>query len=93
MPCTIIMCAKKAKTILAILEDFLTKNTLSSLCLLDVGSSTGIIDNFVADHFAEVTGIDPIKPGAYIPSRFVAPHSLPQHSFMFLCRINISFPY
>ena len=49
---------KKAKTILAILQDFLNKNTLSSLCLLDVGSSTGIIDNFLADHFSEVTGID-----------------------------------
>ena len=49
---------RKAKTILAILQDFLDKKTISSLSLLDVGSSTGIIDNFLADHFSEVTGID-----------------------------------
>ncbi len=48
---------KKAKTILAIIEDFLAK-PLSTLQLLDVGSSTGIIDHFLADHFGMVTGID-----------------------------------
>jgi len=49
---------KKAKTIIAVLQDFLGENILSSLTLLDVGASTGIIDNFLADYFLEVTGID-----------------------------------
>ena len=49
---------RKAKTILAVLKDFLNGKALSSLTLLDVGSSTGIIDNYLADHFLKVIGID-----------------------------------
>ena len=49
---------RKAKTILAVLHDFFNKKPLSSLSLLDVGSSTGIIDNYLADYFLKVTGID-----------------------------------
>jgi ubiquinone/menaquinone biosynthesis C-methylase UbiE len=49
---------KKARTILAVLQDFHGKTPLSSLSLLDVGSSTGIIDDFLADYFLKVTGID-----------------------------------
>lgn len=49
---------RKAKTILAVLQDFYGNNTLNSLKLLDIGSSTGIIDNYLADHFLEVTGVD-----------------------------------
>lgn len=49
---------RKAKTIIAVLQDFLGESTLSSLTLLDVGASTGIIDNYLTDYFLEVTGID-----------------------------------
>ena len=49
---------RKAKTILAVMQDFLGQTPLPSLSLLDVGSSTGIIDNFLVDHFFKVTGID-----------------------------------
>jgi len=49
---------KKAKTMLAIMHDYLEATSTSSLRLLDVGSSTGIIANYLADHFLQVTGID-----------------------------------
>lgn len=49
---------KKAITILAVLQDFFQNSNTSSLTLLDIGTSTGIIDNFLADHFGQITGID-----------------------------------
>jgi len=49
---------RKAKTILAVLQHFLGDSTSSSLSLLDVGSSTGIIDNYLTDYFLNVTGVD-----------------------------------
>lgn len=48
---------KKAKTIIAVLNDFF-KIPLNQFSLLDIGSSTGIIDNYLADHFKNVFGID-----------------------------------
>lgn len=51
----------KAKTIIAVLSEYFNKNT-NKLCLLDVGASSGIIDNFLADHFLSVTGIDIDEP-------------------------------
>jgi 2-polyprenyl-3-methyl-5-hydroxy-6-metoxy-1,4-benzoquinol methylase len=49
---------RKARTILAVLRDFQQVADLSSYTLLDMGSSTGIIDNYLADHFAKVIGVD-----------------------------------
>ena len=49
---------RKAMTLLAVLQDFFKETDTSSLTLLDMGSSTGIIDNFLADHFGQVTGTD-----------------------------------
>ena len=49
---------RKAMTILAVLQNFFKKTSTSDLTLLDMGSSTGIIDNFLADHFGQVTGVD-----------------------------------
>lgn len=49
---------RKAATILAVIDDYFGNSTTSTLNLLDVGSSTGIIDNFLADYFARVTGTD-----------------------------------
>lgn len=49
---------RKAKTIVKVCQDFLGRENLSNLTLLDVGSSSGIIDNYLADFFHSVSGID-----------------------------------
>lgn len=49
---------RKALTILKVCQDFLQRESLNHLRLLDVGSSSGIIDNYLANHFREVVGID-----------------------------------
>lgn len=48
---------RKAKTMLAILSEHFHK-PLNMLSILDVGASTGIIDNYLAEHFGHVVGID-----------------------------------
>ena len=48
---------KKARTMVAVLKDFFL-NDISSLNLLDVGCSTGIISHHLSKHFNNVTGID-----------------------------------
>ncbi|GMQ91337.1 MAG: hypothetical protein BMS9Abin11_0645 [Gammaproteobacteria bacterium] len=49
---------KKANTIISILDDYFQDTELSSLDMLDVGASTGIIDHFLSDHFNKIVGID-----------------------------------
>lgn len=48
----------RAIRIIKTLEDFLGKGKLKELTLLDVGSSTGIMDDVLATRFKEVLGID-----------------------------------
>lgn len=48
---------RKAKTMVAVLDDYF-EVPLQDLHVLDVGASTGIIDNYLADHFKIVHGID-----------------------------------
>lgn len=48
---------QKAKRILAVLNDSCQGN-LNNLSVLDAGCSTGIIDNYLAPNFKELTGID-----------------------------------
>ncbi len=48
---------RKARTMLAVLDDFLDKS-LSECDVLNVGGSAGAIDNFLADHAGRVVGID-----------------------------------
>jgi ubiquinone/menaquinone biosynthesis C-methylase UbiE len=48
---------RKARTMVAVLEDYLGPN-LQDLDLLDVGSSTGIIDEALASSFHTVVGLD-----------------------------------
>lgn len=49
----------KAKTMIAVLSNFFgSQSALDELVVLDVGSSTGIIDNYLAGYFKKVTGID-----------------------------------
>ncbi len=49
---------QKAVRIIKTLSDFFENNKLKNLRLLDVGASTGIIDNILAKSFKEVTGTD-----------------------------------
>lgn len=48
---------RKAATMVAILEDYFDI-PLKKLQVLDVGASTGIIDNHLANYFYSVQGID-----------------------------------
>ncbi|MFC1625808.1 class I SAM-dependent methyltransferase [Patescibacteria group bacterium] len=48
----------KARQMVNILEDYFGNRSLKTLNLLDVGSSTGIIDNYLSNKFSHVTGID-----------------------------------
>jgi len=52
---------KKAQTMVAVLRDFLGSN-LQSFSVLDVGSSTGIITNYLSNCFGKVVGIDIDEP-------------------------------
>jgi 2-polyprenyl-3-methyl-5-hydroxy-6-metoxy-1,4-benzoquinol methylase len=52
----------KAETIVRVCQDFLGRRELKDLHLLDVGSSNGIIDNHLAQHFGLVWGIDIDEP-------------------------------
>jgi len=49
---------RKAITTLSVLKNYFSKCNLSQMALLDVGASSGIIGNYLSQHFAEVTGID-----------------------------------
>lgn len=52
---------RKARTMIAVLTDYLSE-PLDNYDLLNVGGSAGIIDNYLADHFHRVVGIDIDKP-------------------------------
>ncbi|MDO8863366.1 class I SAM-dependent methyltransferase [Haliea sp. E1-2-M8] len=66
---------RKAVTLVRVCQDFLQRQDLSHLSVLDVGSSSGIIDNFLADHFGSVTGIDIDAPAmAWAQANFDKPN-------------------
>jgi len=48
---------KKAKTMVAVLNDYF-RTDLKSFSVLDIGSSTGIIANYLSKYFGKVIGID-----------------------------------
>ena len=48
---------RKAKTMVSVLRDYFNTD-LKLFNLLDVGSSTGLIANYLAMYFGEVVGID-----------------------------------
>ena len=48
---------RKAKTMVSVLQDYFNTD-LKFLTLLDVGSSTGLVANYLAKCFGEVVGID-----------------------------------
>lgn len=49
---------RKAITTLSVLKNYFGDDEVGLMSLLDVGASTGIIDNFLSHSFAKVTGID-----------------------------------
>lgn len=49
---------RKANRMVKTLEVHFGKGNLSKLTLLDIGSSTGIIDNYLSKYFKKVVGID-----------------------------------
>jgi len=49
---------RKAKTMIAVLSDYFGVPRLADLTVLDVGSSTGIIDHYLSQHVKRMTGID-----------------------------------
>lgn len=53
----------RALRIIKTLEHFFKKKSLKQMTLLDVGSSTGIIDNYLAKYLKKVTGIDVDESG------------------------------
>jgi len=62
---------RKAETIVPVCSDFIAPDNLSELHVLDVGSSSGVIDNYLDDHFGQVTGIDIDAPAmAYAKAKF-----------------------
>jgi 2-polyprenyl-3-methyl-5-hydroxy-6-metoxy-1,4-benzoquinol methylase len=52
---------RKAKTMVAVLKDY-SKKPVSTLSLLNVGGSAGIIDNYLADHFHSIVSVDIDEP-------------------------------
>ena len=48
---------RKARTMLAVLEDYFD-GSVAELAVLNVGGSAGAIDNYLADHCRRVVGID-----------------------------------
>jgi ubiquinone/menaquinone biosynthesis C-methylase UbiE len=52
---------RKARTMVAVLENYLP-SPLSNYDLLNVGGSTGIIDNYLSKHFKRVVGVDIDEP-------------------------------
>jgi ubiquinone/menaquinone biosynthesis C-methylase UbiE len=66
---------RKAVTIVKVCQHFLDTDDLSGLTLLDVGSSSGIIDNYLADYFGTVHGIDIDEPAMkFAQEQFVKPN-------------------
>ena len=66
---------KKAKTMLAVLSHYYS-NGLSHLCALDVGSSTGIITNYLANHFQNIIGMDIDEPAVEFAKKQFKRHNL-----------------
>jgi 2-polyprenyl-3-methyl-5-hydroxy-6-metoxy-1,4-benzoquinol methylase len=65
---------RQARTIVAVLQSY-CQSDLSELSLLDVGCSTGIIADYLADFFGSVTAIDIDGPAInYAKSRFQKPN-------------------
>ncbi|MBN7795479.1 class I SAM-dependent methyltransferase [Parahaliea mediterranea] len=80
---------RKANTIVKVCQHFLQTQKLDHLSLLDVGSSSGIIDNHLANYFGHVTGIDIDDPAmAFAQMQFNKPNLVYQQGDA----MNLAFP-
>ena len=79
---------QKAQTMVAVLRDYF-QAPLNELCLLDVGTSTGIIDNYLADYFSSVVGLDIDEQAIEYARRT---HQKPNLAFNLGDALNINFP-
>jgi ubiquinone/menaquinone biosynthesis C-methylase UbiE len=79
---------KKARTMVAVLSEF-SESPISGMRLLDVGSATGIIDNFLADYFGTVIGIDIDSTAVAYASRLFKKDNL---EFTLGDAVNLQFP-
>lgn len=60
---------RKAERVVKLFEIYLGKKALGSMKVLDIGSSTGIIDNVLAKSFGQVVGIDIDKDAVKFASK------------------------
>ena len=58
VPCMKSLRERKASSMLRVLHHNLGEENTGRMSLLDVGASTGILDNFLSRSFSKVTGID-----------------------------------
>lgn len=66
---------QKAHRIIKVLEDYYGKGQLKNLTVLDIGSSTGIMDNILAPKFKKLVGTDIDEGGiAYAKKKFKRPN-------------------
>jgi len=79
---------KKAQTMVSVLKDYYQSH-LKELRVLDVGASTGIIDNYLADFFISVVGLD-IDQQAIEHARRT--HIKPNLAFRIGDALNLEFP-
>lgn len=79
---------QKAKRILAVINDACGQN-LKNLSVLDVGCSTGIIDNFLAPNFKEIIGIDIDKKAVEFAQKNKHPDNV---IFEYGDAMNLQFP-
>lgn len=78
---------QKAKKILAVLSDFF-RTRLDRLSVLDIGCSTGIMANFIAQHFNMIVGADIDTPAV----TFANKNRQPDNAFFLACdALNIPF--
>ena len=68
---------RKAHTMIAVLSDFF-KDTdhLKDLTLIDIGASTGIIDNYLSGYFKQVVGVDIDSQGISHARKFYGKENL-----------------
>lgn len=79
---------KKAKTMVAVLSDYL-RSDLKPFSILDIGSSTGIIANYFSKYFGKVVGIDIDEPAIkYAKDNFIKENLV----FEIGDSINLNFP-
>ncbi|MBW2053922.1 MAG: class I SAM-dependent methyltransferase [Deltaproteobacteria bacterium] len=79
---------RKAMTMMAVLSDFFPDD-LHSLSVLDVGSSTGIVGNYLSEFFGSVTGIDIDEEAVEFAAKTFAKNNL---AFRLGDAVNLDFP-